>query len=234
MHRALVVGDDENADLIEATIRLEWPHAAVHQAGSGATAEVVMRDEHIDLVVLDLDLRSKDGLDALRRIRQSSSVPVVALGVDAPETDWVRVVELGADEYVVKPFGPLEFLARARAVIQPHGAKTGVEEPLAYEDGCVSLDFVAGRASVRGAPVCLTRVEASVLRMLVASRGRIVPYRRLLALLQAPVDDDATGYLRVYVRRLRERIEEDPDSPRYLVSERGVGYRFTCSEPSCP
>jgi two-component system KDP operon response regulator KdpE len=135
---------------------------------------------------------------------------------------------------VVKPFGPLEFLARARAVIQPHGAKTGVEEPLAYEDGCVSLDFVAGRASVRGAPVCLTRVEASVLRMLVASRGRIVPYRRLLALLQAPVDDDATGYLRVYVRRLRERIEEDPDSPRYLVSERGVGYRFTCSEPSCP
>jgi two-component system KDP operon response regulator KdpE len=86
MHRALVVGDDENADLIEATIRLEWPHAAVHQAGSGATAEVVMRDEHIDLVVLDLDLRSKDGLDVLRRIRQSSSVPIVVLGADAPET----------------------------------------------------------------------------------------------------------------------------------------------------
>ncbi len=218
-------------DMIErvaATLRFEWPSGVYRPCDSGMAAAEAARAGGLDLIVLDLGLRSQD---ALAVIECRSTVPILAIDGDSRGNDWEHGVALGTDEYVARPFSPIELLARTKAVVGRRGrGESGVDWP-----GLPNIDFQSGDAieQIRAltASACLTWPELRLLRRLVLANGRVVPVRMLAALLWDH-DQQATAYARVYVRRLREKIELDPDSPRYLVTERGVGYRFVPPGPN--
>lgn len=228
MLKTLIVEDDRDiAELVELTLQMQWPGGSCLRASDGARGLTSAREEDPDLVLLDLGLPEMDGFDVLREIRRFSSVPLIVITARGDEMERVRGLELGADDYVVKPFSPLELLARAKAILRrcDQDASGGVHLAK-FDDGYLSLDFPRHRAWVGQSPVYLTATEFKLLAHLVRNRGFVVPHRALLAKVWGHEYEDATDYLRVYIRRLREKIEPNPDVPRYLQTERGIGYRF--------
>jgi two-component system KDP operon response regulator KdpE len=227
--RAFVVDDNqESAERIEAALRLRWSNALVCRLESAMAAVRAAHEDEPDLVVLSLDLRTMDGLDGLdglEAIRRFSTAPVVAI---APRDGlhWIRALELGADEYVVRPFSSLELIARVTAVLAGGGEMTGGHSPESFDDGVVTIDGSTSRAGVGGRSIPLTRPEMRLLGEMLRKRGVTVRCRSAQNHALGQVVEDGSAFLRVYVRRLREKLEADPDSPRYLLTEPGVGYRF--------
>jgi two-component system KDP operon response regulator KdpE len=225
--RILVVDDEPQIRRVLRTTLASRGYR-IAEAASGEQALESIRAERPDLILLDVNMPGVGGFEACREIRERSDVPIVMLTVRDSERDKVRALDAGADDYVVKPFGIEELLARIRAALR-RAAATQTVEPVETPD--LRIDFDARKVLVRGKPVRLTPKEFDLLRQLVAGAGTALPHRQLLQSVWGPDYGDETEYLRVFINQLRKKIEPDPRRPRYILTEPWVGYRFEL--PAC-
>ena len=218
--KILVVDDDlELSSLIGYALRQAG--YMVVEAGDGIAALDVFERESPALVILDVNLPRLSGLEVCRKIRAASRVPVMMLTVRSAEEDQVHALDLGADDYLTKPFSPRTLLARVRALLR----RAGEEKPLPLAAGDLSLDLELQSVSVRGAgPVRLARLELRLLQILLANAGHTLPAERLLAHVWGSRGSGDRQLLKQLVHRLRQKIEADAAAPRYLVTVSGVGY----------
>lgn len=200
----------------------------VYLAESGERGLVEAGARRPDLILLDLGLPDLDGLEVLARLRRWSSTPVIILSARGDEVGKVRALDAGADDYLVKPFGSDELLARLR-VARRHAARTSQGDEV-FESGTVRIDLVARSVLVRGVRVHLTVTEFKLLGELVRAAGRVLTHRQLLTAVWGPTHADDTHYLRLYMAQLRSKLEQDPTDPHLLLTEVGVGYRLAVDE----
>ena len=225
--RILVV--DDEPDVIESVrlgFELQWREIDVLGAGDGETALDVVEQERPDIVLLDVGLPDIDGFEVLRRIRSFSDVPVVMLTARDDAMDKVKGLELGADDYVTKPFNHLELMARVRAVLRRLAMPAPTSRAPSFRSGDLEVDYAAHEARLRGERLDLTPTEYKLLYHLVRNAGHVLQHGTLLAKVWGREYVDEVDYLRVYIRRLRDKLGDDPDHPRYIRTERGLGYRF--------
>ena len=222
MSRLLLVEDDDV--LVETlVISLEARGFAVDTAADGATALESVQRRAPDLVVLDLGLPDMDGVEVVRRLRTDSDLPVLVLSARDAEESKVAALDAGADDYVTKPFGMDELLARVRAALR----RAAPREPTSVvRAGSLTIDRTARRVERSGVLVHLTPTEWNLLEVLVQQAGALVTQRELLREVWGLDPSRGGHYLRVYVAQLRRKLEEHPSSPRHLLTEPGVGYRF--------
>jgi two-component system KDP operon response regulator KdpE len=195
----------------------------ITEAKTGEEALEVMRKERPDLILLDVNIPGMGGLEACREIRRASDAPIIMLTVRNAERDKVAALDAGADDYVVKPFGIEELLARIRAALRRYSPADAIP---AYVSKDLTIDFESRLVNVRGAAVHLTPKEYDVLKYLVANQGKPLTHRRLLQAVWGPDYGNETENLRVVINQLRKKIEADPARPKYIVTEPWVGYRF--------
>ncbi|GGG06636.1 putative transcriptional regulatory protein KdpE [Rhodococcoides trifolii] len=223
--RVLVV-DDEPQILRALRINLSVRGYEVTTASTGAGALRAAAETRPDVVVLDLGLPDLDGTEVLAGLRGWTQVPVVVLSARTDSSDKVDALDAGADDYVTKPFGMDEFLARLRAAVRRGAASGEVEaEPVVVTDA-FTVDLSAKTVTRDGAAVHLTPTEWGMLETLVRHRGKLVGQRELLREVWGPAYETETHYLRVYLAQLRRKLEPDPAHPRHLLTEAGMGYRF--------
>ena len=178
-----------------------------------------------DLVILDLGLPDRDGQEVLVELREWSAVPVLVLSVRADEREKVRALDAGANDYVTKPFGIQEFLARSRALLRQSPA-TATPQIAALDVGDLRVDFAYRRVTLAASEIALTRKEYAVLAALAHYPGRVVTQRQLLIDIWGPTHGQDSHYLRIVIGHLRQKLADDPVAPRYIVTEPGVGYRL--------
>ena len=220
--KILVVDDDYELRSIVGFALRQGGFLAL-EAGDGSAALAVIEAEQPALVVLDLNLPGGDGLSLLPEIRTRTAAPVLVLSVRAAEEDVVQALDLGADDYLTKPFSPRTLLARIRALLR----RSGVERPEPLVAGDLALDLERRTARVGGgAPVHLTPLELRLLQLLVASAGETVAIERLLVHIWGARGSGERQLLKQLVHRLRQKIEPEPAAPRYIVTAAGEGYRF--------
>jgi two-component system KDP operon response regulator KdpE len=195
----------------------------ITEAKTGEEALELMRKERPDLILLDVNMPGMGGLDACREIRRTSDAPIIMLTVRNAERDKVAALDAGADDYVVKPFGIEELLARIRAALRRFAPADAIP-PFVSKD--LSIDFESRLVNVRGTAVHLTPKEYDVLKYLVSNQGKPLTHRRLLQAVWGPDYGNETENLRVVINQLRKKIEVDPARPKYIVTEPWVGYRF--------
>lgn len=217
---------DDSPDLLRIVqLCLEREKYQVFTARSGKEGLQRTYNVQPDLVILDVMMPGMDGWEVLSRLREMSDVPVMMLTAKGREVDIVRGLGLGADDYVTKPFGTAELIARVQALLRrnktpPTGRVTS------YQDDGLHIDLERHEVAVKGAPVDLTPTEFRLLAVLVQNAGKVVPHRALLTQVWGEEYANEVHYLKLYVRYLRQKIEEDPSDPRYILTEWGVGYRF--------
>jgi two-component system, OmpR family, KDP operon response regulator KdpE len=195
----------------------------ITEAVNGEDAIESVRKKRPDLVLLDVNMPGMGGLEACREIRRSSDAPIIMLTVRNAERDKVQALDAGADDYVVKPFGMDELLARIRAALRRYSPGDAVP-PFVSKD--VNIDFESRQVTVRGRTVHLTPKEYDVLKHLVANQGKPLTHRRLLQSVWGPDYGEETENLRVVINQLRKKIEADPAHPKYILTEPWIGYRF--------
>jgi two-component system, OmpR family, KDP operon response regulator KdpE len=222
MTRVLVV-DDEPQILRALGINLRARGYDVDLAPDGERALDAAARHHPDVVVLDLGLPGIDGVDVIRGLRGWSQVPIVVLSVRDAEGDKVAALDAGADDYVTKPFGMDELLARLRAALR---RTVPAEEEALVETADFTIDLAAKKVRRDGEEVRLTPTEWHLVEVLVRNRGRLVAQRQLLQEVWGPQYHDETNYLRVFMAQVRRKLEPEPGHPRYFVTEPGMGYRF--------
>jgi two-component system response regulator MtrA len=229
--RILVVDDDPSVQTA-LRILLARDGYTVATAGNGVQALEIFADESFDLVVLDWMMPEMDGLEACRRMREKSAVPILMLTARSSESDKVRVLDAGADDYVTKPFGPREFLARVRALVRrSETAGRKVERRMVVGD--LAIDPETGQVTVGERQVAVTPTEMRLLASLAVQPGQVRSPRELardLGVIECS-DRDAQEIAKVNVMRLRRKIEEDPANPRRLVTHRGYGYSLQAAQP---
>ena len=221
MSRILLVDDDDSL-LRTLTMNLRARGHVVVAAETGAAALTAARQETPDVVVLDLGLPDVSGVEVLRDLREWSAVPVVVLSARHGSDDKVTALDLGADDYVTKPFGIDELLARLRAAVRRGQARSSSVVTTPH----LTIDVAARRVLRDADEVKLTPIEWGLLAALVTRPGRLVPQRQLLQEVWGPAYGTETNYLRVHMANLRRKLEQDPARPRHLVTEPGMGHRF--------
>ena len=179
-----------------------------------------------DMILLDIMLPEMDGYEVCQRIREFSTTPIIMLTAKVEDTDKVKGLKLGADDYLTKPFSVQELLARIEAVLRRAGSSEENKAPPTFTGGDVSVDFVQRRVMVRGQEVSLTLTEYKLLSQLVSNAGRVMLHRELLTRVWGAEYQDELEYLRAYIRHLRQKIEENPHQPKYILSKPGIGYIF--------
>jgi len=220
--RVLVV--DDEASLVRAlAINLRARGWDVVTAHDGASALEVAADKHPDVVVLDLGLPDLDGVEVIRGLRGWTRVPIIVLSARQDSHDKVVALDAGADDYMTKPFGMDELLARLRAAIRRIGP---TEEEAVVAAGDLTIDLARRKVTRAGTDVRLTPTEWGLLEVLVRAEGRMVGRQQLLHEVWGPAYNSETNYLRVYTAQLRRKLEEDPSHPRHIVTVPGMGYRF--------
>ena len=225
--KLLIVDDD--ADIVESVrlgFGLQWREVEVVSADNGEDALRVVEAERPDLVLLDVGLPGRSGYDVLRELRTFSEVPVVMLTARGETVDKVRGLELGADDYVTKPFDHLELLARVRAVLRRLDLKAPTARVPSFRSGPLEVDYAGGEARLDGRRLELTPTEFRLLYHLVRNAGWTLTHETLLSRVWGREYTDELEYLRVYIRRLREKLGDDHEHPRFIRTERGRGYRF--------
>ena len=224
-HRILVV-DDEPRMIRFIRMNLELEGYTVVEAGDGVKALEQVRDTLPDLVILDVMMPELDGFETLRDLREFSSIPVIMLTARGEEDDRVRGLELGADDYVTKPFSPRELVSRVKAVVRRTESPAPSQKAPIQVDDRLQIDFDRREIFVEGKLVKLRPTEFRLLYHLVSNAGWVVPHDQLLAKVWGYEYRDETHYLRLYINYLRQKLEADPAHPKYILTERGVGYRF--------
>ncbi len=222
----ILVVDDEPRMTRFIRMNLELEGYQVIEAHNGLEALEKARTSLPDLVVLDVMMPELDGFETLEMLREVSNVPVIMLTVRADEEDKVRGLELGADDYITKPFGAREFVSRVKAVLRRTQSPLTLGETLLKIDERLSIDFNNREVIVNGEHIKLRPTEFRLLYHLVENAGWVVPYETLLAKVWGYEYRGEIQYLRLYITYLRQKIEPDPSNPIYILTERGVGYRF--------
>jgi two-component system KDP operon response regulator KdpE len=222
----VLVVDDEMSIRDFLQRNLEVRGFSVVTAVNGIEALEIIDSRSIDLVVLDVMMPQMDGLEVTRRIRQTSVVPIIILTALGAEKDKVRAFDLGADDYLTKPFGVREFLARVKAVLRRSRWAIPPPRQGKLEYGDIVVDLEQYKVTVRDEIVKLTPTEFNLLVFLMENAGKALDHRVILKQVWGPEYGDEIEYLRVYIGHLRKKIEVDSTKPKYLITERGVGYRF--------
>jgi two-component system, OmpR family, KDP operon response regulator KdpE len=220
----VLVADDEVQIRRFLRTGFELNGFTVHEAANGAEAIRAATLRPVDLVIVDLGLPDMDGAEVVERIRSWSSVPIIVLSVRSNETEKVRLLELGADDYVVKPFGMAELLARVRVALRRQSRAASGEPTVKV--GPLTIDLAARAVMLNGQRLTLTPKEYRLLQVLAQHAGNVVTHQHLLKEVWGSIHVHDTHYLRIFVRKLRQKIEPNPDSPRILLTELGVGYRL--------
>jgi two-component system KDP operon response regulator KdpE len=222
--RLLIVEDDALlVKFLRATLAASG--FTVEVAPDGTAALAILTSKPVDLVLLDLGLPEIDGLDVLRQLRAWSNAPVLVLSARDQQEEKVQALDLGADDYLTKPFGVPELLARVRALLRRLDRTTTGDVPR-VQCGDLVIDLPNRRVERDGELVHLTLTEWRVLHELVVARPKTIPHRQLLERVWGPGYGDEAHYVRVIIRRLRQKLEPEPENPRHLLSEIGLGYRF--------
>jgi two-component system KDP operon response regulator KdpE len=228
--KILVVDDEPQIRrMLRTTLSANEYQVADARCGEDALRE--FRTFRPDLVIMDLNMPGMGGFEASRELREISDVPIIILTVRNAECDKVRALDSGADDYICKPFGMNELLARIRAALRrsPLSPEAG---PRAIAAGDLAVDFENRKVTLRGENVHLTPKEFDVLRYLVSQEGKPVPHRQLLQAVWGPDYGSESDYLRVFINHLRKKIEPDPANPVYILTEPWVGYRFVVPQSS--
>ena len=220
----ILVVDDEPQIRKFLRISLNAHGYAVVEAARGEDGIARCATEQPDLVILDLGLPDIDGQQVIVRIREWSEVPILILSVRAGEDEKVKALNSGAYDYVTKPFGIAELIARVRVGLRAHAADDPT--PSVVRVGDLVIDLPAHTVTREGEPVKLSKKEFELLRLLVIDAGRVLTHQHLLRAVWGPAQTEETHYLRVYVGHLRQKLGDTPENPRYIVTEPGVGYRF--------
>jgi two-component system KDP operon response regulator KdpE len=205
-------------------VTLEGAGFRVREADGGQLGLAEAATKRPDAIILDLGLPDLPGIDVLRRLREWSRLPVLILSVRGQEADKIEALDAGADDYLGKPFGGGELLARLRAILR---RAQSPEEESAMRFGDVEVDFARRVVTKAGAAVKLSPKEYALLRLLLLHRGKVITHRQLLRELWGPNAEEQTHYLRVYMTHLRQKLEDEPNQPKYFRTESGIGYRFT-------
>jgi two-component system, OmpR family, KDP operon response regulator KdpE len=203
---------------------------SVIEAKTGEEALERLREIQPDLILLDLNMPGIGGLETCRAIRERSDIPIIILSVRNTETDKVQALDAGADDYVTKPFGIQELLARIRATMR-RVPGSGDDSIRIVRAGPLEIDFESRRVHLNGSSVRLTPKEFDLLQLLVSNPNKAMPHRKLLQTVWGPDYGDEVEYLRVFVNSLRRKIEPEPSKPQFLITEPWVGYRFALPEP---
>jgi two-component system, OmpR family, KDP operon response regulator KdpE len=225
----VLVVDDEPHLVRTLAINLRARDYEVETAQDGRSALQAFHEREPDLIVLDLGLPDLDGVEVLRRVREVSEVPVIVLSARSESVDKVEALDVGADDYVTKPFGMEELLARVRVALRRNRELDSPQQP-PFETDRFRLDFAERRAVIDGAETRLTPTEWRLLSVLARRPGHLVSQRDLLREVWGPGYGRESNYLRVYANQLRRKLEPDPTRPRYLLTEPGQGYRLVRSD----
>jgi len=226
-NKTILVVDDEERMARFIRLNLEHDGFRVIEAYRGMKAVQMLRDALPDLVLLDVMLPDIDGFEVLRLIREISTIPVIMLTARGEEDDRVKGLELGADDYVTKPFSPRELVSRVKAVLRRGDSITpGTKSDEIVIDDRLKIDFGRREVFVKGELVKLRPTEYRLLYHLVTNAGWVMTYDQLLSKVWGYEYRDETHYVRLYINYLRQKIEEDPANPKYILTERGIGYRF--------
>ena len=222
----LIEDSKEIQEAISLIFELHWAEAEVTVAGEGSEGVTITETESPDIILLDLGLPGIDGFKVLKKIRSFSDIPVIILTVRGEEIDKVRGLELGADDYIVKPFSHMELLARVRSVLRRSHIPelNGTEKPIIGHN--LSIDFVTRTITRNDKRVKLTPTEFNLLQYMARNEGKVLTHHALLKKVWGEEYTDSSEYLKVYIQRLRDKLEDDPAEPEILISERGVGYKF--------
>ncbi len=221
----ILVIDDEPQ--IQRALRaiLSARHFQVTIASTGEEGLALAAAEQPDLIILDLGLPDIDGIEVCRRLREWTQVPIIVLSVRESERDKVLALDRGADDYLTKPFGIEELLARIRVALR-HASKTASGKSTIIQAGPITIDLAERRVTRAGEEIKLTATEFKLLAYLAANAGKVLTHHAILSNVWDPADADRLEYLRVYIRQLRMKLEDEPDNPKILVNEPGIGYRF--------
>jgi two-component system KDP operon response regulator KdpE len=222
----ILVIDDEPAIRRLLRTSLGAQGYQIVEAETAGAALIEIKNHPPDVVILDLGLPDQDGLDVVATIRQSSSVPIVVLSSRGEENAKVEALELGADDYVTKPFGMAELVARIRAALR-HRLQAQGADPV-FHSGDLAVDLVRRIVRVKDVETKLSPKEYDILRELVTHAGKVLTHKHLLREVWGPATSDVQ-YLRIYIRQLRQKLEPDPERPTLILTEPGVGYRLTAS-----
>jgi two-component system KDP operon response regulator KdpE len=220
----VLVIDDEVQIRRLLRVTLESAGFRVREAEGGEIGLVETATKRPDAIILDLGLPDLPGIQVLKRVREWSRLPVLILSVRGQEADKIEALDAGADDYLSKPFGGGELLARLRVMLRRVQTR---EEESGVSFGEVEIDFARRVVTKAGTAVKLTPKEYGLLRLLVLHRGRVITHRQLLRELWGPKAEEQTQYLRVYMTHLRQKLENDPNQPRFFKTESGIGYRFS-------
>ncbi len=227
--KILVVDDEPDVvEVVNLCFGLRWPEVKVIAAANGEAALSLIDSESPDLVLLDIMLPDCDGFEVCKEIRRFSDIPIIMVSARDGEMDKVRGLEMGADDYVTKPFSHLELLARVRAVLRRYESQLPAVGEV-FDSGDLRIDYASHQVTLRGQPIRLTPTEYSLLFHLTRSAGRVLSHHTLLAKVWGREYAEEMEYLKVYVRRLRQKLEGDPETVGRIVSERGVGYMFVAA-----
>ena len=220
----VLVIDDEAQIRRLLRVTLESAGFRVREVEGGELGLVEAATKRPDAIILDLGLPDLPGIEVLKRLREWSRLPILILSVRGQEADKIEALDAGADDYLSKPFGGGELLARLRAMLRRVQTR---EEESGVSFGEVEIDFARRVVTKAGTAVKLTPKEYGLLRLLVLHRGRVITHRQILRELWGPKAEEQTQYLRVYMTHLRQKLENDPNQPRFFKTESGIGYRFS-------
>jgi two-component system, OmpR family, KDP operon response regulator KdpE len=225
----ILVIDDELQILDTLRTILTEKQFKVTTASRGKAGLALAVTNEPDLIILDLGLPDMDGVEVCSRLREWTQIPIIILSVRDSERDKVAALDMGADDYLTKPFGIEELLARVRVALRHSAGRKG-EQSKVVRAGSLTIDLVWHTVKRDGEEVKLTRIEYKLLAYLAANHGRVLTHHSILTHVWGPADADHTEYLRVYMRQLRKKLEADPERPQYILTESGIGYRFIVDE----
>lgn len=225
--RFLIVDDDRSiVEAVTIGLQFQWQDAEVQSAADGEAGLSLFNRLHPDVTLLDVNMPRMNGFEVLQQIRLVSDAPVLMLTARGDEMSKVRGLELGADDYLVKPFSHLELFARIKAVLRRADLPAPASALPSFQSGDVAVHFDSREVTVAGQPIKLTPTEYKLLYQLVRNAGRVLPFETLLTKVWGDEYRTDMDYLKTYISRLRKKLGDDSENPRYLITERSVGYRF--------
>ena len=225
--KVLVIEDDPGIiEVVSLCFQLRWSGTTVVSAPNGRKGIELVESESPEVVILDIGLPDIDGYQVLKEIRRFSDVPVLMLTVRGEDTDVARGLELGADDYITKPFSHIELIARVQAVLRRAQGIAVTDDERPFSAGKMSVDFARNEVLINGESVKLTSTERKLLYYLIRNEGRILSHESLLTKVWGDSYVDARDLLRVHIQHLRQKLEDNAESPNIIVTEHGIGYKF--------